>query len=71
MVTLIKVSEGVNQLDSMFTDLSNQLNEDIEYQSKVLSGLLGPLLIVFVGALIAVVLIAMYLPMFSMSDILP
>ena len=70
MVTLIKVSEGVNQLDSMFTDLSNQLNEDIEYQSKVLSGLLEPLLIVFVGALIAVVLIAMYLPMFSMSDIL-
>ena len=70
MITLLKVAEGVNQLDSMFADLSNQLNEDIEYQSKVLSGLLEPLLIVFVGALIAVVLIAMYLPMFSMSDIL-
>ena len=70
MVTLIRVAEGINKLDKMFIDLSNQLNEEIEYQSKVLSGLLEPLLIVVVGALIAVVLIAMYLPMFNMGDIL-
>lgn len=69
-VTLIKVAEEVNQLDTMFIDISNQLNEDIEYQSKVLSGLLEPLLIVLVGALIAIVLIAMYLPMFNMGSIL-
>ncbi|WP_255566958.1 hypothetical protein [Flavobacterium litorale] len=35
---------------------------------KVLSTVLEPFIILFVGALIAVLLVAMYLPMFQLSN---
>ena len=70
MVSLLKVAEETNQNEFIFERLTNQYNEEIQYKSKMLSTVLEPLIIIFLGALVAVILIAMYLPMFKLSTVL-
>lgn len=67
MITLIKVGEEVNQLDVFFDKLAKQYSEEIEHQSSVISSLLEPFIIIFLGLIVGVILIAMYLPMFQLG----
>lgn len=68
MVQLIKVGEEVNQLDFFFEKIASQLTEEVEYKTSTLSNVLEPLLIIFLGLVVGLILIAMYLPMFQMSN---
>lgn len=70
MISLLKVAEQTNQNEYIFERLTEQYNEDIQYQSKLLSTVLEPLIMIFLGALVAVILIAMYLPMFKLSTVI-
>lgn len=70
MISLLKVAEQTNQNEYIFERLTRQYNEDIQHQSKLLSTVLEPLIIIFLGALVAVILIAMYLPMFKLSTVI-
>lgn len=67
VVALTKVAEEVNQLDSIFNELAQQYSDDVEYQTGLLNNFLEPLMILIVGGLVAVILIAMYLPLFQLS----
>lgn len=67
MCTLIQVGEEVNQLDQIFERLSTQYQNEVEQRSEALSTFLEPVMIIGVAALVAVILIAMYLPMFKLS----
>ncbi len=67
MISLIKVAEEVNQLDIIFEKLSTQMTDDIEHQTSLISTILEPLIIIFLGLLVAVILISMYLPLFKLS----
>lgn len=67
MVALVQVGEEVNQLDTIFKQLDEQYTKDIEYQTDVIGNLMEPILIVFIGGFVAVILIAMYLPLFQLS----
>ncbi len=66
-IYLIKVGEEVNQLDMVFKKLTKQYADDLNYQVGILTNLLEPFLIIFVGSFVAIILIAMYLPMFQMG----
>lgn len=66
-VSLIKVAEEVNQLDVISQKLSKQYSERLEHQLGVISSLLEPLIIIFIGGLVGIILVAMYLPMFKIS----
>lgn len=70
MVSLIKVAEETNQNALMFDRLTSQYTEEVQYKSKMLSTVLEPIIIIFLGAMVAVILIAMYLPMFQLSSII-
>ncbi len=70
MVTLIKVAEETNQNQIIFDRLTNQYNKDIEHKSKMLSSALEPLIILVLGAVVAVILVAMYIPMFKLSTVI-
>lgn len=69
MVSLIKVGEEINMLDEFFGKISEQYSDDIEHQSKVLSTLIEPFIIVFLGLVVGIILVAMYLPMFQISTV--
>lgn len=68
IVSLIKVGEEVNQLDNIFEKLAEQLSNEIEYKTGLLSSLLEPLLIIFLALVVGTILISMYLPMFQLSS---
>ena len=70
MVSLIKVADETNQNETIFKRLTAQYNEEIEYQSKMISATLEPFIILILGAIVAVILIAMYLPMFKLSTVI-
>lgn len=70
MVSLIKVADQTNQNEFIFQRLTEQYNEEIQHKSKMLSTIIEPLIILFLGAIVAVILIAMYLPMFKLSTVM-
>lgn len=68
IITLVKVAEETNQTEYVFKQLSEQYNQEVVQQSKIMTTVLEPFIILFVGVLVAVLLVAMYLPMFQLSS---
>lgn len=68
MVSLVKVGEEVNQLELFFDKIGKQYTEDVEHQTGIISSLMEPLMIIFLGLIVGVILIAMYLPLFKLSS---
>lgn len=70
MVSMIEVSEQVNQLDSMFEKLTEQYNEDVNHQTKMIGVVLEPMLIIIIGVIVGIIMVSMYAPMFDLSKII-
>ena len=70
MVSLIKVAEETNQNETIFQRLTDQYNEEIHYKSKMISATIEPFIILILGGIVAVILVAMYLPMFKLSTVM-
>lgn len=70
MVSLLKVAEETNKNEYIFERLANQYNNEVQYKSKMISTILEPIIILVLGAVVAIILIAMYLPMFKLSTVL-
>ncbi|MCR9155554.1 MAG: type II secretion system F family protein [Bacteroidetes bacterium] len=68
LIGLVKVGEETNQMAKLLGKLCDQTEKEIEHQSKVLGNIIEPLIIVFLGAFVAIILISMYLPMFQLSS---
>lgn len=67
MVSLIKVGEEVNQLEMFFDKIAKQYNDEVEHQTTLISSMIEPFMIIFLGLIVGVILIAMYLPLFQLS----
>lgn len=70
LTTLLKVGEETNRLPQMLLKQGEDLTKELEYRLRQLGNLLEPLLILLVGALVAVILISMYLPMFKLGGVM-
>ncbi|MEM6719238.1 MAG: type II secretion system F family protein [Bacteroidota bacterium] len=70
MIALVKVAEQTNQTEFIFDRLNVQYHEQVQRQSKMMSTIMEPMIIVFVGIMVGVILIAMYLPMFKLGTVL-
>jgi type IV pilus assembly protein PilC len=68
LIQLLKVGEETNQLDYFFAKISEQYIEEVEYKTSTLSNVMEPLIIIFLGLIVGVILISMYLPLFQMSN---
>lgn len=65
-IDMVKVGEATGSLDEMLTSVADFLDEQIETRMQRLLTLVEPLMLVFMGILIALLLIAIYLPLFTM-----
>jgi type IV pilus assembly protein PilC len=68
LIQLVKVGEETNQLDYFFGKISEQYVEEVEYKTSTLSSMMEPLIIIFLGLVVGLILISMYLPLFQMSN---
>jgi type IV pilus assembly protein PilC len=68
MVSLVKVGEEVNKMAEVFEKLNQQYADETENASKAISSVLEPILIIFIGLFVGIILIAMYLPLFEIGS---
>jgi type II secretory pathway component PulF len=70
MVTrMVQVGESSGTLPVVLDRASNYYETKMDTTMSILLNLLGPIVIVVVGGIVMLVVVALYLPIFSMSDI--
>ena len=62
---LIAVGERTGNLEEMFTSIANYYEEEFDNIAKNIQTLIEPFSMVFIGGIVGVLLIAMYLPIFN------
>lgn len=67
-VQMIKVGEDAADIEGMLLKIADSYDEEVESITDSLTSLLEPLMIVFLGAIVGSMVIALYLPMFSIYD---
>jgi type IV pilus assembly protein PilC len=65
---MVAVGEETGQLEHMLTKIADFYEAEVDAKVKALTALLEPVMIVFVGGIIGFIVIAMYLPIFSLYD---
>jgi type IV pilus assembly protein PilC len=64
-VDMVEVGEATGALDQMLNNISSFLDEEVETRMTRLLSLIEPILLLVVGGLVAVLLVSVYLPIFS------
>jgi type IV pilus assembly protein PilC len=65
---MISVGEETGQLEQMLTKVADFYETEVDAKVKALTSLLEPLMIVFVGGMVGIIVISMYLPIFELYD---
>ena len=65
---MIAVGEETGQLENMMSKVADFYEAEVDAKVKALTALIEPLMIVFVGGMVGFIVIAMYLPLFSLYD---
>jgi len=67
VVQMIGVGEQTGALDTMLNKIADFYEEEVDVAVAALTSLLEPLMMVFIGGIVGTILIAMYLPIFSIA----
>jgi len=68
MVTqMIGVGEATGTLDTMLSKIADFYEDEVDYAVGALTSMIEPLLMVFLGGIVAFIVIAMYLPIFQLA----
>jgi type II secretory pathway component PulF len=68
LTAMLRTGEATAQLDVAFKQLADYFGQQLEYQTATLLALLEPLIIVIIGAIVGLIVISMYIPMFEISS---
>ena len=69
VVQMINVGEATGALDVMLTKIADFYDEEVDQAVDNLTAAIEPLMMVFLGGMIGGLVIAMYLPIFSMASV--
>ncbi len=67
-VQLLGVGEATGTLDEMLAKLADFYDDEVESSVATMLSVLEPMLLVFVGGMVGLIVIAMYLPIFSLMQ---
>src|SRR5262249_31027170 len=67
VVQMVAVGEQTGALDTMLSKFADFYEDEVDVAVAALTSLLEPLLMVIVGAVVGVVLVSMYLPIFDLA----
>jgi len=68
LAQLMAVGERTGNMEEMFTAIANYYEEEFDNVVAALSSIIEPLMIVLIGGIIGMLMIALYLPIFSMGN---
>lgn len=69
VVQMISIGEQSGTMDIMLGKIADFYEDEVETAVKAMTSLMEPLLMVVLGGIIAVLVVAMYLPIFNMADV--
>lgn len=65
---MIAIGEQSGTLDIMLGKIADFYEEEVESAVKAATSLIEPIMMVFLGGIVAVIMLAMYMPVFQMGD---
>jgi type IV pilus assembly protein PilC len=65
---MVAVGEETGQLEHMLGKIADFYEAEVDAKVKALTSLIEPIMIVFIGGVVGFIVIAMYLPIFSLYD---
>jgi type IV pilus assembly protein PilC len=68
MVQMVAVGEETGSMEIMLTKVADFYDDEVDVAVAALTSMLEPLMMVFMGGSIGTILIAMYLPIFTIAD---
>ncbi len=67
VVQMVSVGEQTGALDTMLNKIADFYEDEVDVAVAALTSLIEPLLMVIIGGMVGVVLVSMYLPIFSLA----
>jgi type IV pilus assembly protein PilC len=67
-ISMLSIGEETGEMDAMLSKVADFYEDEVETSVKALTSMLEPAMIVLVGGIVASILVAMYLPMFSVFE---
>lgn len=68
VVQMVAVGEDAGALETMLAKIADFYDDEVQATAEQLTALIEPLMIAFIGAIIGGMVVAMYLPMFSIFE---
>jgi len=68
MVQMVAVGEETGSMEIMLNKVADFYDDEVDVAVGALTSMLEPLMMVFMGGSIGAILIAMYLPIFTIAD---
>jgi type IV pilus assembly protein PilC len=66
---MINVGEETGELDKMLMKVADFYEDEVEQAVKALTSVMEPIMIAFLGGMVGSILVAMYLPMFKIFEL--
>jgi type IV pilus assembly protein PilC len=70
VVQMITVGEETGALDEMLTKIADFYDDEVDSAVEALTSVIEPVMIVFMGAIVGGMVVAMYLPIFRMVNVI-
>lgn len=70
VVQMISVGESTGSLDEMLSRIADFYDQEVEATTEQLTALIEPIMIVIMGAVVGGMIIALYLPIFNIFDLI-
>jgi type IV pilus assembly protein PilC len=68
MVSMLAIGEETGEMDAMLSKVADFYEDEVSTMVKALTSMIEPIMIVAVGGIVGSILLAMYLPMFSVFE---
>ena len=65
---MVGVGEETGAVDSMLAKIADFYDDEVEAAVKALTSILEPVMIIFVGGIVGVIVVSMYLPLFNVYN---
>ena len=70
VIQMISVGEDTGALDSMLDKIADFYDQEVESMTESLVSLIEPIMIAFLGGIVGAMVIALYMPMFGIFDLI-
>jgi type IV pilus assembly protein PilC len=67
---MVKIGEETGELEQMFGKIADFYEDEVDSAIQSITSIIEPLMMIAVGAMVGVIIIAMYLPMFKMMTLI-